>query len=328
MRTLLATGLLVVLAAGAADAEGVLQVNGFATASYSGDFDRRAAQFSLDQAELDVSHELSPRGSARVDLEWVWDGQAWAVAVEQGRLDYKPSFAPSLTLTGGRFNAPIGFELLDPPDMYQITHGLLFTYCTPANLTGAMAGLGLGRGFDVKAYAANDWELNGENNGSPTFGGRLGWTSGTTFSGGVSLVSGMRDPAQEIRNSVLDLDVAWNPAAKLLVGGEWNGCQADVAGSGASWMGFMLMANWKLHPACSVTARYDWVNDPDDLLFGSGLQEQRSSATVAPSVVLGPGMRLQGELRLDRSDADVFINHEDVPKSSSLGGAINMTYNF
>jgi len=321
-------GLLVVLVAAVAHSEQALQFNGFATASYAGNFDRQAAQFSLDQAELDATRDLGPRGSVGMDLEWVWDGQAWAVAVEQGWLAYKPAFANGLTLTAGRFNAPIGFELLDSPDMYQVTHGLLFTYCTPSNLTGAMVALGLGHGFDVKAYAANDWELNSENNGSPTYGGRLGWTNGGLLSGGVSLLSGMRDPEQEVRNTVLDVDLTCTPTAHLTLGAELNGCQADLAGSDASWAGFMLMAHWKLHERLGLTGRYDLVDDSDDLLFASGLQEQRSSATLAPVVNLGPGMQLFGELRLDMSDADVFTDHEGEAKSSTLGGAISMTYSF
>ena len=321
-------GLLATLAAGAAHADGPLQLTGFATASYGGNFDRRTAQFSLDQAEIDASHELSPNGTVRVDLEWVWDGQAWAVAVEQGWLAYKPEFASQLTLTAGRFNAPIGFESLDPPDMYQITHGLLFTYCTPSNFTGAMATVGLGQGVDVKAYAANDWDLNSENNGSPTFGGRLGWASDGRLSGGVSLVSGMRDPAQEIRHTVLDLDLTYTPGARVTFGAELNGCQASVGGSDASWAGFLVMAHWKLHERLGLTGRYDWVDDGDDLLFGSGLQEQRSSATLAPVVTLGPGMRLLGELRVDLSNEDVFTGDDGDAKSSTLAGAVNMTYSF
>jgi len=188
-RKLWITGLFVALSAGTAHAEDALQLAGFATASYSGNFDRRTAEFKLDQAELDLSRDLSPQGSIRVDLEWVADGQDWVAAVEQGWLAYKPEFTTELTLTGGRFNAPIGFESLDQPDMFQISHGLLFTYCTPSNLTGAMAGLGLGHGLDAKVYAANDWDLNSESNGSPTYGGRVGWATSRGLSGGASWIT-------------------------------------------------------------------------------------------------------------------------------------------
>ena len=327
-RQLWIIGLFVALSAGTAHAEDTLQLGGFATASYSGNFDRRAAEFKLDQAELDVSRDLSPQGSIRVDLEWVADGQDWVAAVEQGWLAYKPAFTTSLTLTGGRFNAPIGFESLDQPDMFQITHGLLFTYCTPSNLTGAMAGLGLGHGLDAKVYAANDWDLNSENNASPTFGGRLGWAGNEKVAGGVSVITGMRDPGQRLRESVLDVDLTVTPTARLVLGAEFNGCQADLSGQDASWAGFMVMAHWKAHERLGLTGRYDLVDDSDDLLFGSGLEERRSSATLATIVTLGPGMRFFGELRMDMSDHDVFTDHDGEATSSTLGGAVNLTYVF
>jgi hypothetical protein len=72
---------------------------------------------------------LGERGGLRADLEWVKSGAEWALAVEQGYLDYLPSFAPALTFTLGRFNAPIGFELLDAPDMYQFSRPRLLYGC-------------------------------------------------------------------------------------------------------------------------------------------------------------------------------------------------------
>ena len=47
-------------------------------------------------------------------------------------------------LTFGKFNAPIGFELLDAPDMYQYSHSLVFSRGLPTNLTGAMLAMDLG----------------------------------------------------------------------------------------------------------------------------------------------------------------------------------------
>ena len=228
-RGLWLTGLLVgmtAIAAGRAGAGEALQVGGFASGSYRADFDRRAAEFVLDQAEIDAIRELGPRGSVRVDLEWVWNGEDWVAAVEQGFMVYRPEKLGNLSLTGGRFNAPMGFESLDPPDMLQISHSLLFDYCAPSNLTGAMAALGLGHGLEATAYAADGWDVNSDNNRSPTFGGRLAWAGTENLSGGVSAITGTRDPGQRLRESVLDVDLAFTPTTRLLLGAELNGCRA------------------------------------------------------------------------------------------------------
>ncbi len=322
-----AIALVVMCAAVAAQADEALQTSGFATASLAGNVDRRASQFSLEQAEIDVRRELSPRGTVRVDLEWTWDGRAWTAAVEQGWLAYRPAAAPALVLTAGRFNAPIGFESIDAPDLWQATHGLLFTYGAPSNLTGGMAAVSAAHGLDLKLYAANDWDTNSETNASPTFGGRLGWTHGG-LACGASAITGLADSAQAVRRTVFDVDVTWTVGPKLLLGGEFNAGQVDAGGADGSWTGFMVMAHAQPNETVGFTARYDQLDDTDDLVFATGASERRSSVTGAGLLTLGPGMRLVGEVRADLSDVDAFTDHAGAPKSSTLGGTLALTYAF
>ncbi|MBK8231232.1 MAG: outer membrane beta-barrel protein [Candidatus Eisenbacteria bacterium] len=328
MNRALCLGGLLLLATSPARAEDPPLVSGFATATYGGNFDQRRPQFSLEQAELTAAKTLSPRGSIRVDLEWTWDGTDWVAAVEQGWMEYRPERVSGLVLTAGRFNAPIGFELLDTPDMYQISHSLVFNYGTPANLTGLMGAYPLGGGFDLKAYAANDWERNSENNAVPTFGGRVGWTQPGRIAGGLSVLSGKRDESQVEGNTVVDLDLSLTPSERLLIGAEFNLGTTSVADQDRSWTGFLVMAHYRLHPGLGLTGRFDLLDDPDDLLFGSGLGEQRSSVTGACAVELGPGMQFLSELRLDRSSEDVFSDHDGKAKSQTVGGALALCYSF
>jgi hypothetical protein len=79
------------------------------------------------------------------------------------------------TLTFGRFNAPLGFELVDPNEMFQFSHSLVYTYGLPVNLTGAMVRKAWDGGLDARAYAVNGWDRNDETNQVPTWGGRVGF---------------------------------------------------------------------------------------------------------------------------------------------------------
>jgi hypothetical protein len=63
-----------------------------------------------------------------------------------------------LSLTGGAFNAPIGFEAQDAPDMLQTTNGQLF-FLVPSNLAGFMVSGGT-EPITVDLYFANEWRLN------------------------------------------------------------------------------------------------------------------------------------------------------------------------
>ncbi len=321
-RRILGTLLLLAGAVVTAHAADGLQMTGFASAAWSGEAERRAARFNFEQAELDLQRELSPQASVRADLEWVWDGEAWAGAVEQGWLAYRPQVLPRLTLTGGRFNAPIGFEALDPPDLQQVSHGLLFTWATPAYLTGAMATGDLGHGLELKAYAVNDWDLNGESNASPTLGGRLGWTR-TGLACGGSVIHALRDSFQTLRQTVFDADFSCTAVPRVLLGAELNGCIADADGVDASWAGVLLVANVTLNPRASFTARWDLLDDSDGLAFGTG-GERRQSVTGAAVWTLAPGMRLLAELRADLSDHDVFTDHAGKPCSSVRSGALRL----
>lgn len=309
---------------GDARAEEPLAIGGFGTASYSGDFDRRSPEFRLDQVELDATRTVGPEGSLRADLEWTPNGNEWIAAVEQAWFAYAPSRVDWLTVTGGRFNAPIGYESLDAPDMQQISHALVFNFCTPSNLTGVMGRGDLGRGADLKIYAANDWETNSENNAVPTFGGRLGGSRGA-LSGGLSAISGKRDAAQKTRTTVLDVDLSFAAAPRLSFGGEFNYGQVSSDGS-KSWTGMLALAHWQWREAVGFTGRFDWLDDPDDLLVVTGRVAQRSAVTATTIVTLGPGVRAMAELRRDQAVSDVYLDHDGKPKRSNLSGAINLTF--
>lgn len=74
-----------------------------------------------------------------------------------------------LTLTGGAFNAPIGFELQDAPDKLQTTNGQLFNL-VPSNLAGFMISGGIDT-LSLDLYYVNEWIANQAQDNS--FGGLL-----------------------------------------------------------------------------------------------------------------------------------------------------------
>jgi hypothetical protein len=331
MRRMTGTALTVLILAWAAAAHADPppdRVAGFVDAGWSGNLDRRDDQFAVNQAEVDVTRAWDERGDLRLDLEWAHDGASWTTAVEQGWLSWRlPGRGAALTL--GKFNAPIGWEVPDAPDMLQFSHGLLFTYCTPTNLTGLMFASPLGAGpFDLKAYAANGWDQDVETNGVKTFGGRLGWTRAGRGGLGVSIIGGEDDLQQAVRRTVLDIDATFTPTDRLTLGAEFNIGSIDVGAGDLGWTGLMVMAHAKLGADVGLTGRFDTIDDADDAIFGAGAGQRRSSLTVAPVFALGEGMRALAELRLDMSDADAFTDHDGVAKDTTTSAAFTMTYSF
>lgn len=323
--------LLILLVAGVAAAGDDMMVNGFVDASYSGNMTAGNGEFGLDQAEIDITRAMDDMVMLRVDIDFSKAGNAFAADLEQGYMNFVLPVAPMVDFTLGKFNAPIGFELLDAPDMYQYSHSLVFNYCLPTNLTGLMAGYQINEMIGVQVYAANGWDRNTDNNGVMTFGGRVG-VALDKLTLGFSGIIGSEDVNQASTQTVIDIDVTYNMADNMLIGGEFNigTVSSDVADAG--WTGFMVMCHYDFNEWLGLTGRFDMVDDADGYLFGtdpvSGNAFSRNSITVAPTFVLGDGLGALVEYRMDMAGEDVFMDADNALTGSRSTIAFEMTYTF
>jgi len=308
-----------------------VEVHGFVDASYWADLNLKEDTFGLDQAEVDLTYAFSARGGLRADLEWLKVGDGWYAAVEQAYLDYALSAIPQVTFTLGRFNAPMGFELLDPPDMFQFSHSLVFDYGIPSNLTGFMvAGTPVDR-LDARAWLVNGWDDNDLDGAGPlTLGGRIGWSFGELGGVGLSGISGPEEPgeAAQPRRSVVDLDLTLTPVSSLVIGGEANHAVVKGNGTDADWTAFLIMSHVDLNSWAGLTGRFDWFDDPDGIAFSDGIGQTRTAVTLAPTFVLQAGLGALVEFRLDQSTEDVFMNSDGEAKGSATTVAFEMTGSF
>lgn len=308
--------------------EATTVIGGFADASYVYDANAAAGEFGLDQAELDVTHRAGAKTVVRADLEWIKDGNDFVAQVEQAYLAYTCNAGATFTL--GRFNAPIGFELVDPNEMYQYSHSLVFTYGLPVNLTGAMVHKDFGGGFDARAYGVNGWDVNDETNKVLTWGGRLGFTR-NAFAAGASAISGEEadDTGFEFDRTVLDVDLSYKPAGWVF-GADINSGKVEAGGTEQTWLGFLVMAHRDFNNWAGLTVRYDYFDDKDGYAFGLvGSEAQaRTAIAVAPTFVLDEGFGALVEVRLDMSDQDAFTDADGEATDSALTVAAEMTYSW
>ncbi len=309
-----------------------LDISGFVDVSYFYAGNSGENTFGLDQIEVDVNKSLGESGSIRADLEWVSDGAGgFTVEAEQGFINYTPSFLGSFSLTFGKFNAPIGFELLDAPDMYQYSHALVFDNGLPTNLSGVMISGNLTEQLDLSVYVCNGWDQNVDFNTGKTAGGRLGFTSGETWAGGLSVIHGANGLAEGDMLTVSDVDVSVTAVENLTLGAELNQGREDITDatnttSTFNWLGYLLMAHYDFSDFLGLTIRYDSFDDKD----GSRLEtvEKRQAVTVAPTFVLGHGMGALIEIRNDFSDQKVFFDSDGKAVESQLAAALEFTFTF
>ena len=320
------------------ESEGIegFELTGFVDASYSGNLDMGTDTFGLDQVEIDVIRGFAgdpeskgPHGNGllRADLEWVKDGNDWVLSAEQGYLQYTPAFAPRLTFTLGKFNAPIGFELLDPNEIYQFSHALVFDYALPTNLTGAKVAEQISDRVDVQLYLVNGWDANDLDGAGPkTVGGRGGFIFPDRAAVGLSVITG--DERLHGDRTVVDVDVSVTAVPRLLVGGEFNRGTIDYSPAAtAHWTGVLAMAHYDFTDWLGLTGRFDWLDDGDGVVFGD-FPQTRTAFTLAPTLVLGPGMGALFEIRVDSSDEDSFLDPDHKLNGSATSAAFEMTYSF
>ncbi len=296
-----------------------LTVSGFVDASNYYDVSSGVNTFGLDQVEVDAEKTIGDIGSVRADLEWTSDGAGgFSLGAEQGYVTFSPEFLGSWSLTFGKFNAPIGFELLDALDMYQYSRALVFDNGLPTNLSGAM----------LNAEFNHGWDQNVDINKSKTVGGRLGFTPNDYACGGLSVIYGAEDISEGDHLTVIDVDLCLTPVENWTFGGEYNYGNDEIAGVAYNLNGYLSMGHYDFNNWAGITARYDYFNDMDALRLGSGLAEKRQAVTIAPTFSIGAGMGALVEFRTDFSDQEMFEDENGEPAKSTSGWAFEMTYSF
>ena len=290
-----------------------LVISGFVDGSMAIPVDDGDMGFSFDGLEIDLEKELATGVALRADIDFAEpfipmteaDDVVFGANVEQAYVIFTPlkigDGGP--TVTFGKFNAPIGYELLDAPDMYQFSHSLVFDYALPTNLSGISVAHDVGAGLDVVAYLANGWDVNAPDS-SMIFGGRLGYTGIDGLAAGVS---GIQDDSGD--NFVIDIDAAVTMVPNLTLGFEFNTGHKDDAGDGIT--GWLVMGNYSFGNF-AITLRQD--------AWGAA-----GSTTISPSMGIAEGAGVLFEYRLDTG---TFDDDGVYTKGKNTSAAIEFTFTF
>lgn len=313
-------------------AEG-LEISGFVDASYFVDDNADSNSFGLDQIEIDITKEVKDWASLRLDLNHAPSGGGTETAddiIEQGYLTLTAPVGNGLTFTFGKFNAPIGFELLDAPDMYQFSHALVFDNGLPTNLTGLMASSSFGEMLDFSVYVVNGWDNNPDGDKNKTIGGRIGITPMKDINLGFSAITGNDSSVAGEKMTVFDIDGTITVIPNLTLGLELNFGQEDMAsltGGDANWVGFLVMGHYDYSDWGGVTVRYDYFDDEDGARLGTANNTQQA-ITIAPTFVIADGFGALLEYRHDFSDQNIWTDSNGAATDGNDTFAFEMTYAF
>jgi hypothetical protein len=322
-----------------------LVVSGFAVGL--GSYDRNLAQSTALASKIGLSvfrpwsDQLYLFGQLTTHIEQADSGPpATAIEIDNLIINWTPKRLSTLTLSFGRFDAPIGFERDDEPLNLVPTTSFTFENARPVKFTGLMARYTLNPKVSVLALVANGWDQVADNNSGKTVGAKLQAfpTSGLAIAVGA-LYGPEEDSTNGSQRTLLTGDATWQPMSRLIVQAEaHHGSQQAT-----TWTGVVGQAFWRVGRSTGLTVRGEVFNDPDGARTGTA--QKLSSVTISPWYFYReaqegvfsnveftsfrlPAFSIRPAVRIDHSTQPVFEKKDGSLVRSNLTALVELVYLF
>ncbi len=322
-----------------------LVVSGFAVGSAS--YDRNLQQNTGLASKIGVSFfrpwsdQLYFFGQLTTHLEQSDSGPPeTAIEIDNLIINWTPKRLSTLTLSFGRFDAPIGFERDDEPLNLVPTTSFTFENARPVKFTGLMARYTLKPKISVLGLVANGWDREADNNSGKTAGFKLQVfpTSGLAVAAGA-LYGPEADSSNGAQRTLITGDATWQPMQRLIVQAEAHrGSQ-----QGTTWTGVVGEAFWRAGRSTGLTIRGELMDDPDGARTGNA--QKLSSVTISPWYFYReaqegvfsnveftdfrlPAFSIRPALRIDHSTQPAFEKKDGSLVRSNVTALVELVYLF
>lgn len=255
-------------------------------------------------------------------------------------INWTPQKLSALSLSFGRFDAPIGFERDDEPLNLVPTESFTFENARPVKLTGLLARYALSPKVSVLGLVANGWEVEIDNNNGKTAGLKLQVfpASGLAVAAGA-LYGPEEDTTNTPHRTLLTGDLTWQPMQRLVFQAEaHHGSQEGTRWTGVVGQGFL-----RFGLRAGLTVRGDVFDDPDGARTGT--VQTMSSLTISPWYFYReaqegvfsnveftsfrlPAFSLRPAVRFDHSTQPVFEMKDGTLTQSNVTALIELVYVF
>jgi hypothetical protein len=265
---------------------------------------------------------------------------ATAIDIDNLIINWTPARLSTLSVSFGRFDAPIGFERDDEPLNLIPTTSFTFDHARPVKFTGLMARYTMNPKVSVLGLVANGWDQVADNNSGKTAGFKLQVfpSSGLAVAGGV-----FYGPEQDSTNgsprTLLTGDATWQPIPRLIIQAEAHrGSEAS-----ARWTGIVGQAFWRVGRSTGLSVRGDVMDDPNGARTGTA--QNLSSVTISPWYFYReaqegvfsnveftsfrlPAFSVRPAVRLDHSSQPVFDKKDGTLARSNLTALVELVFVF
>ena len=326
-----------------------LVISGFAVGV--GNYDRNMGTNSVSGSKIALSlfrpwsDHLYLFAQLTTHLEQEDSGQAQThVEIDNLIVNWTPPGASALTLSFGRFDAPIGYERDDEPLTLIPTTSFNFELARPVKFTGLMARYTAGPSVELIGLVANGWNNEVDNNSGKTGGLRvlLFPTSGVAV-GASALYGPEADGTNGAQRMLLSADATLQPAPKLILQIEGNrGSQRD-AGANLTWTGAVGTAFWRATRSMGLSVRGEVLDDAGGVTTGT--PQTLKSLTISPwyfyreaqegvfsnveyTTFRLPAFSLRPAVRFDHSDQPFFEDRSGALRRSNVTALVELVYLF
>jgi hypothetical protein len=263
-----------------------------------------------------------------------------AIEIDNLIINWTPAHLTALSLSFGRFDAPIGFERDDEPLNLIPTTSFTFENARPVKFTGLLARYALSPKISILGVVANGWDSELDNNSGKTGGLKLQLFPASNA--GVS-VGGFYGPEDDATNgaqrSLVTADATWQPQPRLILQAEAH----HGAQQGTTWTGVVGQVFMRVGRSTGLTVRGEVMDDPDGARTGTA--QKLSSVTISPwyfyreaqegvfsnielTTFRLPAFSIRPAVRIDHSDQPVFEKNDGSLSRSNLTALVELVYVF
>jgi len=259
-------------------------------------------------------------------------------------INWTPASASALTLSFGRFDAPIGYERDDEPLNLIPTGSFTSEFARPVKFTGLMARYTVNPRVALLGVVANGWNEEFDNNSGKTGGLRVQLfpASGVAVALGA-LYGPERAGTNAFQRTLFSGDATLQPVPAVVLQVEAHrGLQRD-AGTNLRWTGAVGTAFWRAARSVGISVRGEVLDDADGVTTGT--PQTLRSLTISPwyfyreaqegvfsnvefTTFRLPAFSLRPAVRFDRSTQPVFETRDGSFKRSNLTAVVELVYLF
>lgn len=239
-----------------------------------------------------------------------------------------------ITLDLGQFTTIYGAEVAESFRNLNYTRGGLYYLMQPAWHTGLKGGFAISDGFGINALVVNGVNSTFDEDDAPSLGLQLSIVpvagdeeAGTAapvefYLGGLQTLDSDNDNSSNL-DTFVDLVAVLNVGDfKGIVNADFNIARDSIdpdqqAGTGdegdAAFFGASVGLGYSFSHLFGLAARYEFLRDPDDILYGANPDDGTTVQTFTGTIDLKPlperdNFVVRWDNRYERASEDIFLN--------------------